>query len=284
MTDYFNFDSLWDYQQPAISEQRFRDVLATVKGAPADYYLQVMTQLARAQGLQGNFALAHQTLEQVNYQLTAKTGLARVRFLLEKGRVFNSSGKPQEASPLFREAFELAQEIHEDYYAIDAAHMLGISEPPDQQLAWNLKALALTESSTQPTAHSWRGVLYNNLGWTYHEAGQYDTALDLFEKGVAWRQKQGQARETVIAQYAVVRCLRSLNRIDEALVILRQIEPQADGYIYEELGECTLLKGDTTTAADYFARAYQELSQDTWLVEHEPLRLERLQQLSQRST
>src|SRR5262245_34101074 len=107
MTDYFNFDSLWDFQQPAVSEQRFRDILATVKGAPADYYLQVMTQLARAQGMQSHFELAHKTLDQVSYQLTPKTSVGRIRFLLERGRVFNSSGKPQEANPLFHEAFEL---------------------------------------------------------------------------------------------------------------------------------------------------------------------------------
>lgn len=283
MTDYFNFDSVWDYQQPDVSEQRFRDILATVKSAPADYYLQVMTQLARAQGIQGNFALARQTLNQVSYQLTPKTPLARVRYLLELGRVRNSSGQSAQASPLFHEAFELAAQLGEDYYAIDAAHMLGISEPPDKGLAWNLKALDFVEGSKQPQSQSWRGPLYNNIGWTYHDMGQYEQALVMFQHGVEWRQGQGQERATIIARYAVARCLRSLKRVDAALVILRELEPKADGYVNEELGECLLLQGDTQAAAPYLARAYQELSQDTWLATHEPQRLKRLQELSQGS-
>jgi hypothetical protein len=53
-----------------------------------------------------------------------------VRYLLERGRVFNSTGHRLEASPLFREAWELASAAGQDFYAASAAHMLVISEPP----------------------------------------------------------------------------------------------------------------------------------------------------------
>jgi hypothetical protein len=80
----------------------------------------------------------------------------------------------------------------------------------------------------------------------------------------------------------VARCLRALNRPAEALVLLRQLEADADGYVWEELGECVLLTaGDAKAAAPYFARAYDALSQDAKLMLDEPERLARLQALGQ---
>ena len=83
----------------------------------------------------------------------------------------------------------------------------------------------------------------------------------------------------------MARTLRSLNRLDEALAIQRQNAAQiqreggSDGYIEEELGEILLAQGHTQAAKAHFARAYEQLSLDDWLVEHEPERLERLSQL-----
>jgi len=44
----------------------------------------------------------------------------------------------------------------QNFYAIDAAHMLAITAPAEQQLEWNLRALALAEQSPQPRA---RGIV-----------------------------------------------------------------------------------------------------------------------------
>jgi tetratricopeptide (TPR) repeat protein len=164
--------------------------------------------------------------------------------------------------------------------------MMGIIEPPEQQLEWNQKALQLAEKSADPRAQRWRGSLYNNIGWTYHDSGQYDKALDMFEKALQWREQQGEKRAIQIARWCVGRALRSLNRIDEALKIQENLlaeyqqSGEAGGYVYEELGECLLALG-RRNAAKYFALAYTELSKDDWLVEKEPARLERLRELAQ---
>jgi hypothetical protein len=89
--------------------------------------------------------------------------------------------------------------------------------------------------------------------------------LDTFEKAFAWRESQGQEKETRIARWCIARVLRSLNRIPEALVILRELEPVATGYTYEELGECLLLQ-DQQDETQRFSHAYEILSQDEWLV------------------
>ncbi len=117
----------------------------------------------------------------------------RVRYLLERGRTFNSSGAPQRAVPLFAEALTLAERDKDEFYAVDAAHMLGIAAPAAERLGWNLKALSLAEAATDPRARGWRASLYNNIGWTYFDAGDAKTALDYWQKALAARETMGNA-------------------------------------------------------------------------------------------
>ena len=279
-------DDLWDYDDPAGSEVRFRARRSrTQAGSLAD--LELLTQIARAQGLQRQFAAAHETLDTVQSALPSGAARPRIRYLLERGRVFNSSGQKQEASARFLEAWQLAQEAGEDFFAVDAAHMLAISEPPVEQAAWNLRAIAAAEKSTQPRARNWLGSLYNNLGWTRHAAGDYEQALDLFQRALSFREAHGKPAEISIARWCVARCLRSLGRTAAALAEQQSLAAayaaagSQDGYVEEELGECLLLLGRPADARPHFAQAHALLSQDPWLVESEPARLERLKQLSQ---
>ena len=57
------------------------------------------------------------------------------------------------------------------------------------------------------------------------------------------------------------------------------MDGEVDGYVFEELGECLLLRGEADEARSYFARAYAALSKDAWLETNEPDRLARLKQL-----
>lgn len=282
-------DQLWDYGQPAETEKRFRDLLATLEPASSSY-LELLTQIARTQGLQRNFTEAHKTLDEVTAQLATQPVRVRLRYLLERGRTFNSSGQPAEARPLFLEAWEAAAAAGEDFYAVDAAHMLGIIEPPAEQLVWNEKALALAEKSPDPRAQRWQGSLYNNIGWTYQDLKQDEAALAIFQKALAWRTAQGQTSEIRIAKWCVARILRALNRVEEALAMQQALQQEfvasgdADGYVHEELGECLLLLQQPEQAQPHFAAAYALLSQDPWLVANEKPRLERLQTLGKVQT
>jgi tetratricopeptide (TPR) repeat protein len=214
--------------------------------------------------------------------------VVRIRVLLERGRVLNSSGNPNAAAQYFLHAWALAREHGEDFHAVDAAHMLGIVQPPAEQLEWSIRALELAESSDESRARTWLGPLYNNLGWTYHELERYEEALELFRRGFAWRRAQDQERESRIAAWAVARCLRSLGRVEEALELQRENLLAANqagdigGKIEEEIGECLLALGRSTEARQHFHRAYGELSKDSWVVEHEASRLERLELLARR--
>ena len=281
-----DFDSLWDYEHPAETEKKFRELLPIALASKnTSYRAQLLTQLARAQGLQRKFTEGHQTLDEVAKLLPDSDSRTRVRYLLERGRALNSSGKPSESKPLFLQAWNLARESGEDSFAVDAAHMIAIVELPANQLDWNLKALDLAEKSTDPRARKWKGSLYNNIGWTIFESKKYDKALDMFQKALRWREEQGQTREVRIAKWCVAKTLRALNRLHEALEVQKTLlneydkEGERSGYVYEELGECLLALGQAGGAGKFFAMAYEELSKDQWLVENEPARLARLKEL-----
>lgn len=278
-----DFRTSWDFQHPDSSEARFRRLLPLAMAAgDDDYRAQLLTQIARAQGLQQRYEAAHATLDGVISLLNPERSQARVRYLLERGRVFNSSGRGTDARPFFAQAWSVARAAGLDGLAVDAAHMVAIVEVPDSALVWNHRAMALAESSSDPGARGWLGPLYNNLGWTHHDQGDYMQALELFEKGLAWRREQGQARETRIAEWAVARTLRSLGRYEEALSRQQTLEREweatgePDGYVFEEIGECLVALGRADEAKKPFTRAYELLWLDPWMRQNERERLEKI--------
>lgn len=285
-----DFDQLWDYDHPAETESLFRERLAQAP-AGSSYLSQLLTQIARAQGLQRQFRAAHETLDKAEGLLQPDWSRARIRCHLERGRVFNSAGHPEQARPHFLAAWEQAVAAGADFYAIDAAHMIAIVEPPAaqmarHQMAWNLRAVALAEQSNDPRARNWLGSLYNNIGWTWHDQGDYAQALAFFEKALAWREQQGNVSQIRIARWCVARARRSLGDLETALAmqraLLAELEAagESDRYVLEEIGECLLaLQRDPDEARRCFALAYAQMSQDPWIAANEPERLTRLRQL-----
>lgn len=280
-----DFDSLWDYDHPYVTERKFRELLpAAVDSQDLSYLAMLLTQIARAEGLQRKFDDAHKTLDRVEKVLPEVDNKAKVRYMLERGRVFNSSGKVEDARPLFLQAFDLAVRSKEDVCAVDAAHMMAIVEPTEMQLQWNLKALAVAESSEDEKARRWKGSLYNNIGWTYFDQRQYEEALFMFEKALRIREEQGDPVNIRVARWSVAKVLRMMGHTEEALEMQQQLlqeyeaAGQRSGYVYEEIAECMLVEGREHEAQGWFAAAYEELSRDPWVAnEHE--RLSRLKEL-----
>ncbi|MEZ5009005.1 MAG: tetratricopeptide repeat protein [Chitinophagales bacterium] len=278
-------DSLWNYNDPAETALKFEALIDTAKSRDENYYLELMTQIARTQSLQMNFDSAHIILDQIESQLTADKVIPTIRYNLERGRTYNSANKKERASEFFTKAYNLALANNQDFYTIDAAHMLAISEPAEKQLEWNLIALEHTEKTEDFRAKKWQGSLYNNIGWTYHDGGEFEKALIYFEKALAYREGKNDQEGVFIAKWTIARTYRSLGKIDEAINLQEQLMKEMtqeggteDGYVYEELGECYYTI-DPVKAKPYFKKAFDLLSQDQWMVANESVRLERLKQL-----
>lgn len=274
-----DFDTQWDFQDPALSEARFRTLLA--ENPDAQWRAALETQLARALGLQRRFDEGHALLDALPLQPGDE--VARVRASLERGRLYNSAGRAADARPCFAEALRLADAAGLAALAIDALHMLAIVEPAEA-MAHNLAAIARAETSEDDAARRWLGSLYNNLGWTCHDAGDFDAARTWFARALAERERSGREPALRIARWAAARAMRSQGLFAEALVeqqrLLERYGAQGvDGYVFEEMAECLLALGRSDEAAPWFARAHAALAGDPWLRRSEPERLARLEQL-----
>jgi len=161
----------WDFDDLDESERRFRALRA-----------EVLTQLARVEGLRGDFASGETLLDEI----TEEEPRVRIRVDLERGRLRRSAGEKEAALPLFERAFAAAVEAGEDWLAGDAAHMCALAAPDrDGFAAWTQRGLELADRSE--AAAYWAGPLLNNLGWEYFDAGEHEQALAVFERALEVR-------------------------------------------------------------------------------------------------
>lgn len=277
-----DFDALWNYADPAATEAKFREILPAVPEDQPAYRLELLTQIARCQGLQDQFEAAHVTLDEVEKSLDRGTDRTRIRYLLERGRVLNSSGRPADARPLFVKAYDIGLKSGEMRLAIDAGHMIAIVEPKvEDQIAWNLKCLELIEK--HPDQDRWRRAVYINLGEAYRSAKQYDRALDSFTRVIEWYEKNGKP----VDRYARVdqaKMLRMTGHPAESLDKMRALETElngeVDGFVTEEIAECLLVLGRESEAAPLFRQAWEKLKDEKWLERSEPDRYQRLRTLA----
>ena len=280
-----DFNKLWNYDDPAATGAKFRALLpAAERSGDVSYHAQLLTQIARTQGLQNKFDEAHATLDGVEKLLASGDGdlsLARVRYLLERGRVFNSSGQAENALPLFHEAAELATARGHTGYVLDAVHMVAIAiADPKEQVEWNLKGIRLVESSSGP--RGWLPAFYNNLGEAYLLLKEYENALDSFRKMADLEVTAGREPEMMTTK-DIAKCTRLAGRPEEALKIIDPIHSklagESNGFASEELAECLLALGREDEARPHFAKAHELLSKIPWMAKQTE-HMERMKRLA----
>ena len=276
-----DFNDLWNYADPAGTEAKFLDILhAIAESDDSAYHLQLLTQIARTHSLRSNFEKAHHILDEVEAGM-AGNDIVEVRYLLERGRSFNSAGRPEQAVPLFKRAAQIGEEIGAAYYWVDALHMLGIAAPVSERMGWHLKGLEVAKNSPDERTRGWIGGILNNIGWAYFAEEDYQNALKAFEQTeLFYKDRVGQLEYFQIARWSTAKTLRMLGRIEEALVILRELETagKKDGFTEEEIAESLFAIGKSNEAKPYFKAAYDKLSHISWVAE-DTARLERLNTL-----
>jgi tetratricopeptide (TPR) repeat protein len=280
-----DIDALWEYDDPAATEARFRAALPSTSG---DDRLELLTQIARTYGLRGQFDSASRVLDNVAGELRDAGVRPRVRYLLERGRTLNSSGAPARARPLFVDAWERARSSGIDGLAVDAAHMVAITyRGTAAAIDWNRKGLALARTSTDAKAKALIPAMLSNTAWDLHDMGRHAEALPLFEQALAEWSARARPAQIHRARWSVARCLRSLGRHEEALAIQASLEQEAaaqnnvDGYVLEELAELHDALGRTAEARAFFARAAEALGSDAGFAKAHPDRLARLRAKAQ---
>jgi hypothetical protein len=91
------------------------------------------------------------------------------------------------------------------FLEIDALHMLAIADRARfrERAAEGIdRALAAPDDRTR----RWLVALYNNLGWSYSEAGDLDQALAAFVQAREWAGRAGTEQQRVRAREAIEEC------------------------------------------------------------------------------
>jgi tetratricopeptide (TPR) repeat protein len=263
---------LWNYNNPEISEQRFR---AALENATGDDALILQTQIARTYGLRKDFATARETLKSIAISVPSAGAGVRARYELELGRTYASAAhspelQTSEANSIARAAYlralEIAKSARQDDLAVDAIHMLAfIDTGAAEQLKWGQEALAVVETSAQPAAKSWEASIRNNIGYALHQLGRFDEALAQFQQAVVLRERGANAEAIRTAYWMVAWTLRSLGRLDEALKIQLRLEHECDvakapdAFVYEEL-EILYRKNGSENLANKYAELKKAVS------------------------
>ncbi|HWJ82416.1 MAG TPA: tetratricopeptide repeat protein [Nocardioides sp.] len=226
---------LWNFADPAGSEQRFRKMADAAQGAERDVWL---TQVGRALGLQERFDEGHAVLDGL---LPDGSPEVAVRLLLERGRLHRSAGDPGRARPLFEEAAELAARSALEELQVDALHMVALVLPAEAQLDAHYAALAVCNAAGDIRARDWRASLLNNIGMAYADAGDWGAALAAFEDALEAREATGGPDRVRVARWMVAWALRNLGSTAQALEIQRALKAELDAigeddpYVDEEL-------------------------------------------------
>ena len=278
---------LWRFNDLDASEERFRAQLEAETSAAGR--AEVLTQLARVEGLRGAFDEGEELLREAE-SLAGPSPVARARVDLERGRLLRSGGEPERALPLFEAAFRTALDAGELFIAVDAAHMAALAAPDDEQfIAWTERGIVLAEAAG-PSVRYWLGSLLNNLGWRYYEAGDHTQALAAFTRALEEREGDaGDAEPIALARYAVAKTLRALGRAEEArpfaeqAVAWAEAEGRPGAWYHEELAETYAALGRAGDARTHAERALALLAEADPELEPEGARAERLRALARAS-
>jgi tetratricopeptide (TPR) repeat protein len=273
---------LWDFGDLDATERRFEERLGVEPAAGVR--AELLTQLARVDGLRGDFEHGEERLREAE-ALAGRSTRAAIRIDLERGRLLRSSGDSAAALPLFVRATEQAAEQGELFIAADAAHMAAIAAPSrEERLAWTERGIELAESGD---GRYWIGPLLNNLGWDRFEAAEYDDALEVFRRALEHRERDPDNQEAIaVGRYAVARALQALGRHDEAAAELElaiawtELEEAPDGWYHEALAESSAALGRDDDARSNSRLALTLLPEADPSFEEDAERIARLRDLA----
>jgi tetratricopeptide (TPR) repeat protein len=238
-------DRLWDFSDPAASEERFREA-ADDDEHTAHVRAVMATQLARALGIQHRWDEAFAVLDSAEAALSPDeterdAAEVRARIAIERGRILAADpDRRLESLPELTRGVREAALAGSPFLALDALHMLALNDLGHEE-EWAAEGFEVLAGSRDPRVLRWGVALHNNLGWALHDGGRPEAALAEFQLAVESADHFGTTEQQHVARWSVARCLRTLGRTDEALDLQRELARARpdDPYVHEELAALT---------------------------------------------
>ena len=234
--------------------------------------VEALSQAARGYLAQGKKEEGRPWLERAETVASDKEPKGWSRYIGVKGRFEWKDDKLQEATATFTDMYDycLRHKLHER--AVDAAHMVAITAGHEEQIVWARKGIEAAEAGK---LDGWLGPLWNNLGWTYDEMGQFQESLEALKKAREYHHKVGDEHAKLVADWSVGHAYRKLEQLDTALKWLQPVLEWAEkryatdrnpdtaewvGHSCNELGEVAIAQGNLEGGLKYLERARDELT------------------------
>lgn len=267
-----NADSLLAEADGSFQAREYQTALEqytrVIEVARADFNRPVETealaQVARVNLIQGDKEVGRKFLDEAAERASASDPMGWSRYLGVRGRFEWQDDDLVQARKTFDEMYVYCNTNALWSRAVDAAHMIAIvAETVDEQIEWGKRGIEAAESGG---VESWLGPLWNNLGATYYDDKQFDSALDAYLKAREYHWQYSGETGKLYADYHVGMTYRHLGRFDEAAQWLRPVlawaerlgDHSAIGQACEDLGEAAIGIGNREEGLVLLRRAREE--------------------------
>ena len=278
-------DALWDFEHPAESEARFRAEPHAI-GRDRAKRSEAHPGRARA-GAAAKFTDADRTSTACTHARHSRCACASATCWTRPPWTIRPARAPAVAGSSRRSPRRQRLAGGAAYYRVDALHMLAIASPP-ASIDFHRRAIAAAETATTYARAAGARRCCTTSAGRCDDRGDDAAALDYWRQAPpAMREAANDVPRARIARWTVARGLRALGELDEAEAMQRALadELQAanapDGYVFEELAEIAVARGDRAAAQPWAAKALQLLGDDADMKANEPARLARLAELAQ---
>lgn len=150
-----DFMVMWDYDNPALTEKKFKALLNLASNSQDKTYLsELLSQIATTYVLRDEHQEAEYYLKQAQLYLADAEPRAEANYLREKARFLLATGQQDKAIDSFYASWQVARESKYDRIAIETALDLRDLLPAERH-SWDLKAQLVAETTKDPKAQQW---------------------------------------------------------------------------------------------------------------------------------
>jgi len=266
-------DQAFRNRQYSEAGRMFEEIAESAEAEGNDVaFVEAAAMRARSYLIEGDAESGRPWLARAEEKADTTAAAGWSRYLGVRGRFERENGDEETATKTFLEMFEYCS-AHGLYdRAVDAAHMIAITGDPSEKLEWARRGIEMAEKGNMI---GWLGPLWNNLGWDYVDAGQYDDAIEALRNARDYHYMGTAEIPKLIADYSVAHVLRLKGELEESRTAMTDVFERAQelreggnpdavewiGFSRWELGELAIAEGDAADGVPMMREALGELEQ-----------------------